>query len=201
MTVITKTNERDERKQTSDALTALEASVATNTSDIATNASAISALDGRITALEGGVDGSPPTSLKGRQTTNAGLIGFIEGYDNYAIATASASTNGQWVTVISETASGVIQYLTLYQTANAANLDAGARLSIDGTVVWSSDNNMWAASGDNNSGVALVGGESASDYGTFMAVPFTSSFSLEVRKNEATAGTVTFAAQYAYHLT
>ena len=41
MTIITKTNQRDERKQTSDALTSSEASITTNATNIAANAAAI----------------------------------------------------------------------------------------------------------------------------------------------------------------
>lgn len=215
MTIITKTNARDERTQISDALTTLDtttatntadiatntADIATNTADIATNTSAISALDARVTALEDGVDGRPPTSLKGRIISNANLTGAVSGMDSLLTASANASTYDAWTTVLSETAkSGVIQHLSLWQTANTSDRDASARLTVDGTVVWATDANCWQVAADNNAGVGIVAGEIGAD-SAWSSLPFNTGFSLQVKKTENAAGTVSFAAAYSYYLT
>lgn len=209
MTEITKTNERDERKQIGDALTSLESSITTIQGDITTIEGDITTiegnittLDGRITALEGGVDGTPPTSLVGRKTTNGTLEVTINAPDGANTTTASSSTYNQWTTLLTATtSSGVIEFMNIWQSANAADLNWGARLTVDGTVVWTSDTDAWRLGAENTDGFYLIGtgGTSASSAGG--AIAFTDSFLLEFRINENSAGTVTAGTAYNYRLT
>ena len=163
MTVITQTNARDERTQISNALTSVESDVSDNTTDIATNTSAISALDTRITDLEGGVDGTPPTSLSGRRTTNAQLFPFYSTNRIPAPAvSASTSTYDSWETVVSESSkSGVINFLAFWMNTgdNSSNLDTQVSLLIDGTEVYLSDADLYQSdpAASTKPGVPLIG--------------------------------------------
>ena len=208
MTVINKSNERIERKDISEALTTNEANITTNATNIATNTTNISsndtdiaALDTRITTLEGGVNGTPPTSLLGRATANADLqtsISSVKGAEQFS---ASSSTYNVWTTAATQAATnpGVITFLNIVQTANASNLDAGARLTVDGVEVWTTDNDFWQVATDNLDGTGLVGGEIAGD-GSFNALPFAVSWLLEFRINENSAGTVTVRTNARWHI-
>ena len=201
MTVITKTNERDERKQISDALTSNTADIATNTADIATNVTAIAALDTRITTLEGGVNGTPPTVLYGRPTAAADLqvgINISRGIEKFPEDIADYNV---WHEVVGQAATnpGVITFLSVLQTANASDRDAGARLTVDSVVVWATDDNFWQVTGDDSDGASLVGAEIFGD-GGFSALPFADSWSLEARKTENAAGTVTIQAFAEWHI-
>lgn len=202
MVEITKTNQRDERKQVSDALTTNASNIATNTTNITNNDTDISALDARITTLEGGVNGTPPTSLLGRATTNAELQTDVELLSDAAIIVqASSSTYNVWFEVAGQAATnpGVITFLSVSQEANANNLDAGARLTIDGGVVWSTDNDFWKATTDNNDGAYIIGGRIESG-GSKSAESFVSSWSLECRINENSAGTFTARSMTEWHI-
>jgi hypothetical protein len=108
--------------------------------------------------------------------------------------------------VLEETAAeGVIEFLNVYQVANASDRDVQARLTIDGTVVWLSAANLWDATGDNEFGVSLVGMSlrSGTTIGsmTFGRVPFNTSFKLDFKKTENAAGTVEMGTRYRYYLT
>ncbi len=204
MTVIQKSNERIERKDISNALTTIEGNVssnvtniATNVTNIATNVTNISALDTRITTLEGGVNGTPPTSLLGRVTTNALLVGNIatDSDDAGVLYTASEGTYNIWVEIVGQAATnpGVITFLSVWQQANASSRDAGWRLSVDGSVVLASDNDFWQVAADNNAGASIVGGGIEAG-GSYSEIPFLSSWSLESRKNEDASGSVQYRA-------
>lgn len=211
MTVITKTNDRDERKQISDALTSVESDVSTNTSDIATNASNISTNttniadhETRITTLEDGVNGKPPTSLVGIPVSNAELnASFVPNLD--ASATQAVSTYDTWQEVLGESsAEGIITALTIRQTSsgNASNRDWQARLLIDGTAVWTSDTNLFQTSSDDSKGFIIIGvAGTADDDVNPEAVPFSASFSLQIKKTENASGSVSADAHYKYYLT
>lgn len=198
MTTITKTNERDERKQIGDALTSVE-------SDISTLQASVTALQASVTALEAGVNGKPPTELKGIPTTRPTTTIDTAELGWYASTSASSSTFDAWTTILEETsAEGVLEFLTVHQVANTSSLDAQARLTVDGTVVWTSSTTFWSATGDNGDGVALVGslsGGATNAIGGLGAVPFTTSFKLEFKKTENAAGTVEIGALYKYYLT
>lgn len=200
MTVIKKTNERQERTDISNALTSVESDVTTLLADVA-------ALQASVTALEAGVNGKPPTELKGIPTTRTAadfditeLTGWI------ATTSASTSTYDSWTTVLEETsAEGVIQFLAVYQLTNASSRDTQARLSVDGTVVWTSASNFWAASTDNEEGAVLVGAytgtNSVASGVSLGALPFTTSFKLDFKKTENATGTVEVGAAFKYQLT
>lgn len=191
MTEITKTNARDERKQISEAISALESSLASLETDLLS----------RIQTLEDGMNGKPPTELKGVPTTLPTDNFPDADFDHVETATASSSTYDQWTTVLEETAAeGVIELLTIHQTDNAANLNAQARLTIDGTVVWTSATNYWSADSATYLGAILVGVYSSAGM-SLGAVPFSSSFKLEFKITENVAGTVDMAAHHKYHLT
>ena len=192
MTSITKTNANDERKQISDALTSNSTNIATNVTDIA-------ALDTRIDDLEAGVNGAPPITLKGRITSQADLSVNVH-LAPYLTATATATVSDEWTTVLEEAAAaGVIEFLSIYQVANASDRITQARLTIDGIVVWLSDANCWQTGGDNNSGVWLIGGQFAGEY-QFSNVAFSASFKLDFQKTGG-AGGVEMGSGYLYHVT
>lgn len=191
MTVINKSNERQERTDISNALTSVESSITT--------------LQSSVTALEAGVNGKPPTELKGIPTTLPTSAIDTAELAWLASTSGSSSTYDAWTTVLEETAAeGVIEFLLPYQVANAANLNTQARLSVDGTAVWTSSTTFWDATGDNNLGVPLVGmyvgapGVARASLGT---LPFTTSFKLEFKITENSAGTVEIGAFYKYYLT
>ena len=153
------------------------------------------------------VGNAAPTTngLKGIPTSVARL-GW--GYEqSTAEVTDTSSTYNVWNEVLAESsASGILQIVAIRQDANASNLDWGARLSIDGNVVWSSANNLWNDTTDNNHGVCLIGDVVSDSYGSdehlvAAFVPFSSSFSLEWRKNENSAGQIDVAVAYKYYLT
>jgi len=201
MTIITKTNERDERKQISDALTTNTADIATNAADIITNANAITALDTRVTTLEAGVNGTPPTALYGRPTAPANIqtsIHLSKGAESFSEAISDYNV---WHEVVGQAATnpGVITFLSVLQTANASDRNAGARLTVDSVVVWATDDDFWQVTADDSDGAALVGGEIGGD-GGFNALPFAESWSLEARKTENSAGSVTINAFARWHI-
>lgn len=164
-------------------------------------------------ARAGYLDGipRPPTTsgLKGISDT----VGPINSSSNrwFGIAddaTASTSTYDSWTTLLSESsASGVLQLMAIYQAANASNLDAQFRLSIDGNVVYTSAAALWSASSQNNDGVCVIGAASFDSADTSLqvaamdAIPFTDSFTLEFKKTENSAGTVQMGCRYRYYLT
>lgn len=197
MTEILKTNDQDERRQISEALTSVE-------SDVSTNTSAISSLDTRVTALEGGVDGTPPTALKGIPISNSDIDDVMPTAPTTIgiLYSASTGTQNSWTTIHSETGEGIIEFMNAYQVANSSSRAAQLRLSIDGTTVYTSDADLWQASGDTGDGVCLVG--SASDAEGFLAfgrVRYSTSFTLEFQKTAAAAGTVEIGARIRYYET
>ena len=202
MTVITKTNQRDELKQISDALTAGDSASATNAADIATNVTDISNLDTRVTTLEGGVNGTPPTALHGCITSNGDLLGVTGEYLAIPV-TASETAYDTWKTILSVSGSGVISYLDVYQVANTSSRDVQCRLTIDSVVVYTSDADLWKLTGENNSGTFLVGSHqntAAMEGLSFSSIPFVSSFLVDFKKTENAAGTVEMGTRARYHL-
>ncbi len=198
MTTIKKSNERIERKQVSDALTSAESNITTAQGDI-------SALDARITVLEGGVNGTPPTELKGIPTTRTTVAFDTAEMVWLASVTASETAYDTWKTLLEETAAeGVLEFLAIYQVANASDRDVQARLTIDGTVVWLSSTTYWSATGDNSDGAILCGTGTSTGTTTQVAlghIPFNTSFKLDFKKTENAAGTVEMGAFYKYYLT
>ena len=101
MTTITKTNERDERKQIGDALTGIE-------SDITTLQSSLAALQAQIDA---GLNGSPPIELNGIPTTKAVTTFDTAELEWIAETTASETVYDTWKTVLEETAAAVVEII------------------------------------------------------------------------------------------
>ena len=205
MTEIIKTNERDERKQVGDALTSVEADITTIEGDITTIEGNITTLQGQVAALEAGVNGKPPTSLKGIPTTRATTTLDTAELEWITQTTASETAFDTWKVILQETAAeGVIEFMTVHQVANASDRDVQARLTVDGTVVWLSSTTYWAAAADNADGAILVGSYSGA---TSIAriglgqVPFATSFKLDFKKTENAAGTIEMGTFCKYHLT
>ena len=152
-----------------------------------------------LDALVSAAGAKPPTTngLKGVMTA---LLGNLSISWNGVIVNQTTSTHNIWIEILGEaSASGVISVLGITQNANANSLDWGARLSIDGLIVWTSANNLFSASGDNLNGIFIIGSsekDSAPEH-----VLFKTSFSLEIRKNEDVAGTIDGDALYKYYLT
>lgn len=142
---------------------------------------------------------APTTNgLKGVRTTlNANFFP-----DGLVTANTTTSTFNVWAELLGEaSASGVISVLAVMQNANTNSLDWGARLSIDGKVVWPSSNSLWNNTSHDGAGVTVIGIGQASDDILPQEIHFKSSFSLEIRKNENSAGTIDVNAQYRYYLT
>lgn len=137
--------------------------------------------------------------LKGRPVSNSGLLASVGSAGASFLSTSgSTSTYDSWTNVLAVTGAGVLEFLSVYATANASDRNAQARLSIDGNVVWTSDTDAWQTASDNNDGVYLVGSASPESLGN---IRFASSFTLDFKKTENAAGTVTMATRYSYYLT
>ena len=147
---------------------------------------------------------APPTTngLKGRYTTSQAapataptVVQTLLG--SYGVYTASvgSSTYDAWTTLVTETSkSGVITWCAAYVSTNSSNLNTQLRLSIDGNVVYTSDTTAWVG-GDDNQLINLIGG-----YGV-ESITFASSFLLEFKITENSAGTVNMRHYVRYHLT
>jgi hypothetical protein len=168
-----------------------------------TRAGLIDNLDAAISTI----GNAPPitSGLKGRLTLESGRQSGIAldtgvGSDGIEAATQAAATYNAWVSLKAETGAGIISILNVYQEANASNLNADFRLSIDGNIVITSASNFWNATGDDDAGCNLIGWIGG-DVPRFEAIPFTTSFDLEIRKSENTAGTFTGGCNFRYFLT
>jgi hypothetical protein len=160
-------------------------------------------LDAPISGISGGL--SPPiTSGLVRLTANADLdaIRQAAGKDLLNSNTEAQATVSTWTTLV-EVASGagIIEFLDVWQEANASNMNVQARLSVDGNVVWTSATNAWQGTGDADQGFSLVGAADQSlDVVTFGILPFTTSFKLEFQITEA-SNSVTMGTHYRYYVT
>jgi len=155
-------------------------------------------LDGAVS----GVGSSPPTTngLKGISTT-ASITADNPRFS--ALGSGSTSTYNVWTTVLTDTGAGVINFLSVYQTANTSTLDIGFRFSIDGNVVATTADNLItgvATPAFDGLGIELVGVYSSSGIG-LASIPFNTSFTVEMRKNTNSAGTITCECKGSYYLT
>lgn len=174
---------------------------AINTNLDATVSSRLASNDSRLDLL--GLDAPPiAAGLVGREVANAQIYQVNGGQRAWPAVSGSTSVYDSWTTILTLSGAGIMEFLPVYQTANASDRDAQLRLTIDGVVVYTSDVDLWKATGDNNDGVCLVGDIFVSggsvDFFTFGRLAFKSSFLLEFKKTENAAGTVTIAAQPVY---
>ena len=172
-----------------------------------TNATWSDARAGKLDNLDAAISsvGSAPpitSGLKGRYTSAqsapaTALTAAASAAGTYIAPSSnvSSSTFDLWTTLLNVTSSsGVITWITLNVNTNTANLDTQARLSIDGNVVYTSDANAWAG-GDDADILPLVGGYAHE------AIPFSTSFLLEFKITENSAGTVSMQHRTRYHIT
>lgn len=164
-------------------------------------------VDSNLDVAVSTVGAKPPTALAGLRTTNATIrTGISVNALQFpgTLATASASTYNAWTEIVGVASdSGVIQLLSIWQDTggNASSLTCGWRLSIDGTVVASSDNDFWQDSAEDGDGVEIIGATNDTSNIILEAIPFSSSFSLEVRKNTNSAGSIALSCAYKYYTT
>ena len=125
--------------------------------------------------------------------TLAGSIGLLE-------TTASTSTYNVWTTILTYSGAGVLNSVSAYQNVNASSLDVSFRLLIDGNAVNTTADNIVTGSTASGRGVVFIGYYEA-DNTAFASVPFTTSFTVQFRKNTNSAGSITAGTKYMYYQT
>ena len=191
----------------------LDAAISTRAaaSTALTNATWTDARAAKLDNLDAAVSSAgskAPTALLGRVQSNTYLVGDFA-QNGGALPgepySASTSTYDSWTTIHSVSSdSGVIEIMGAWCKANASNLNAQLRLTIDSTVVYTSDTDLWQAAPTSiyDDGVWLVGfNESSNGAAAFGNIPFTDNFTLEFKKTENSAGTVEIGGIIVYHTT
>lgn len=109
---------------------------------------------------------------------------FKESFGIVTSSVSSGSSTGVYATLLSESGSGVIEFLGFYIPTGGTGSDSyQARLSIDGSVVWTGDSDTFAeGAGNNIIGSAVYGSSSYLSF-SFGQVRYTTGFVLEIRNN------------------
>lgn len=122
------------------------------------------------------------------------------------ISTTDSSTgSGTWENILNITTSvGIIQFLAVYQAANAASKNIQFRLTIDSNVVYTSATNLWDNTNDDDKGVCVIGAiwqDSFAGGIAFDRIPFTDNFSVDWKKTSAGTDSVEMGTYCRYYTT